>query len=191
MATNRGVAYIKPGEVDISEPSATKRKPPAVAMCSTLAARLGTKTWGVMVGCDSVPPNDPKLSDPAREGPRLQPRGDGRVRCSAWLGGTLCMGLKTTRGQMHRTRRAASDSRAALSALCDRRVLCVRTTEASRQGRQDRQEKPTDARTGAALWVTFMAKRPVPPNDPSSATRPTRSHDCNREVMAGFAAAPG
>ena len=46
-----------------SEPPATKRKPPAVAMRSTLAATLGTKTWGVMVGCDSVPPNDPKLSD--------------------------------------------------------------------------------------------------------------------------------
>ena len=29
------------------------------------------------------------------------------------------------------------------------------------------------------------------PNDPSSATRPTRGYDCNREVMAGFAAAHG
>jgi hypothetical protein len=28
----------------------------------------------------------PKLSDPAHEGVRLQPRRDGRVRCSAWLG---------------------------------------------------------------------------------------------------------
>ena len=30
----------------------------------------------------------------------------------------------------------------------------------------------------------------APPNDPSSATRPTTSHDCNRSAMAGFAAAP-
>ena len=30
-----------------------------------------------------------------------------------------------------------------------------------------------------------------PPNDPSSATRPTRASDCNREAMAGFAAAHG
>ena len=28
----------------------------------------------------------PKLSDPAYEGVRLQPRRDGRVRCSGWLG---------------------------------------------------------------------------------------------------------
>ena len=31
----------------------------------------------------------------------------------------------------------------------------------------------------------------VPPNDPSSATRPTRRHDCNGDAMAGFAAAHG
>ena len=36
-----------------------------------------------------LPPNDPKLSDPAREGARLQPEREGRVRCSAWLGGTV------------------------------------------------------------------------------------------------------
>ena len=29
------------------------------------------------------------------------------------------------------------------------------------------------------------------PNDPSSATRPTRASDCNRSAMAGFAAAHG
>jgi hypothetical protein len=29
------------------------------------------------------------------------------------------------------------------------------------------------------------------PNDPSSATRPTRACDCNRDAMAGFAAAHG
>src|SRR5882724_10402819 len=33
--------------------------------------------------------------------------------------------------------------------------------------------------------------RVLPPNDPSSATRPTRAHDCNLGVMAGFAAAHG
>ena len=30
-----------------------------------------------------------------------------------------------------------------------------------------------------------------PPNDPSSATRPTKAFDCNRDAMAGFAAAHG
>jgi hypothetical protein len=33
--------------------------------------------------------------------------------------------------------------------------------------------------------------RSMPPNDPSSATRPTRALDCNRDAMAGFAAAHG
>ena len=33
--------------------------------------------------------------------------------------------------------------------------------------------------------------RVKPPNDPSSATRPARRVNCNREVMAGFAAAHG
>ena len=31
----------------------------------------------------------------------------------------------------------------------------------------------------------------VRPNDPSSATRPTRAFDCNLDAMAGFAAAHG
>ncbi len=31
----------------------------------------------------------------------------------------------------------------------------------------------------------------TPPNDPSSATRPTRRMDCNLDAMAGFAAAHG
>ena len=30
-----------------------------------------------------------KLSDPAREGPRLQPEREGRVRCGAWLGSAI------------------------------------------------------------------------------------------------------
>ena len=36
-----------------------------------------------------------------------------------------------------------------------------------------------------------LRRHACPPNDPSSATRPTRASDCNREVMAGFAAAHG
>ena len=34
-------------------------------------------------------------------------------------------------------------------------------------------------------------ERVVRPNDPSSATRPTRAFDCNRDARAGFAAAHG
>ena len=39
--------------------------------------------------------------------------------------------------------------------------------------------------------ATYEAVDVVPPNDPSSATRPTRACDCNRDAMAGFAAAHG
>gem|GEM_PF-4464777 len=37
-------------------------------------------------------------------------------------------------------------------------------------------------------WNAHGVKRP---NDPSSATRPTRTPDCNLDAMAGFAAAHG
>ena len=38
------------------------------------------------------------------------------------------------------------------------------------------------------VWRMSIARRP---NDPSSATRPTRACDCNLDAMAGFAAAHG
>ena len=42
-----------------------------------------------------------------------------------------------------------------------------------------------------AFIVLFVLTCVMPPNDPSSATRPARACDCNRDAMAGFAAAPG
>ena len=47
---------------------------------------------------------------------------------------------------------------------------------------------------GMGLPETVSANvrgRPMQPNDPSSATRPTGRNDCNRSAMAGFAAAHG
>ena len=43
----------------------------------------------------------------------------------------------------------------------------------------------------AACLAFVHTGREETPNDPSSATRPTRAHDCNRDAMAGFAAAHG
>ena len=43
----------------------------------------------------------------------------------------------------------------------------------------------------AMLLVVENAHGVKPPNDPSSATRPTRASDCNLDAMAGFAAAHG
>jgi hypothetical protein len=40
-----------------SEPTATKLKLPETATRSALAVMIGSKTCGVMVWCDSVPPN--------------------------------------------------------------------------------------------------------------------------------------
>ena len=37
----------------------------------------------------------------------------------------------------------------------------------------------------------FKHNDAMTPNDPSSATRPTRAMDCNSDAMAGFAAAHG
>ncbi len=48
-----------------------------------------------------------------------------------------------------------------------------------------------DAIVTAVCARVRVVIRVVPPNDPSSATRPTRAHDCNLDAMAGFAAAPG
>src|SRR2546427_6573344 len=49
------------------------------------------RSFVLLVSLCSKPPGPhaerPKLSDPAHEGVRLQPGRDGRVRCSAWLGG--------------------------------------------------------------------------------------------------------
>ena len=41
-----------------------------------------------------------------------------------------------------------------------------------------------------AKWF-HRAETSKQPNDPSSATRPTRAFDCNRDARAGFAAAHG
>ena len=42
-----------------------------------------------------------------------------------------------------------------------------------------------------SLWRELQHEMRQTPNDPSSATRPARASDCNREAMAGFAAAHG
>ena len=47
-------------------------------------------------------------------------------------------------------------------------------------------------RHGWASWGNEIANDVIlTPNDPSSATRPTRAFDCNRDAMAGFAGAHG
>ena len=47
---------------------------------------------------------------------------------------------------------------------------------------------------GNSFWMRCYkdaAPPALPPNDPSSATRPAGCHDCNRDAMAGFTAAHG
>jgi hypothetical protein len=63
--------------IEDSEPSVTKLKPPELATRSALAALLGMKASGVMVGCDSVPPNDPSSAT------RRTGRNDGNRDASA------------------------------------------------------------------------------------------------------------
>jgi len=47
---------------------------------------------------------------------------------------------------------------------------------------------PTSKAAINTMRAIFMR---MTPNDPSSATRPTKAHDCNLDAMAGFAAAHG
>ena len=98
------------------------------------------------------------------------------VRCSAWLGVAPLL-------------RCANDD-----------ALKVCGVVMARDSRQSATlGKPPERATRPALAVTLGVKLggvmvwcdSVPPNDPSSATRPTRAFDCNLDAMAGFAAAHG
>ncbi len=51
--------------------------------------------------------------------------------------------------------------------------------------------KLPDGKVCLVIVVVHIGGDVKPPNDPSSATRPTRASDCNRDAMAGFAAAHG
>ena len=55
--------------------------------------------------------------------------------------------------------------------------------------REHRADEPKAQGGDSDLLIVHGVR--TPPNDPSSATRPTRASDCNRDAMAGFAAAPG
>ena len=44
---------------------------------------------------------------------------------------------------------------------------------------------PTNAMATGLSVVLASLMRALPPNDPSSAARPTRASDCNRDAMAG------
>jgi hypothetical protein len=45
--------------------------------------------------------------------------------------------------------------------------------------------------TEQKMGTKYRMVRVMSPNEPSSATRPTRRFDCNSDAMAGFAAAHG
>ena len=50
---------------------------------------------------------------------------------------------------------------------------------------------PALTKTTNTEATAMTVRRLMTPNEPSSATRPARRVDCNREAMAGFAAAHG
>ena len=104
-----------------------------------------------------------------------------RVRCSAWLA-DMNIQIETITaangGKMDVIRdvekiRSVVDAAEALAArlrlwrVSDGNMLCEGDADALKE------------------WDALSA------NDPSSATRPTRALDCNRDAMAGFAAAHG
>ena len=107
----------------------------------------------------------------------MQPERDGRVRCSAWLGVAPLL-------------RLTNDCALELSGVW----LMAEDSEPPAT-----KLKPPELATRSTLAVTLGMKvcgvmvgcDSVPPNDPSSATRPAGRYDCNRDAQAGFAAAHG
>jgi len=69
-------------------------------------------------------------------------------------------------------------------------ALEEQATPRKRQHDLDCDEEPA-ARPILSVWRGVTHGVIAPPNDPSSATRPMRRHDCNSDAMAGFAAAHG
>jgi hypothetical protein len=106
----------------------------------------------------------------------MKPRRDGRVRCSAWLGVAPLLRLTNC------------------CALKLRGVLMAENSEppaTKLQPPEPATRSPLAARLGRKTCGVMVWCDSVPPNDPSSATRPAGRHDCNRDAMAGFAAAHG
>ena len=155
----------------------------------------------------------------------LQPDGDGRVRCSAWLGGVVevsvtSSGFAVSLRAIHSVLRPAeslSEREAALgaaqAALRQIRGQIRRASESQSKAGLVRQGGPqamseskpqtrqvtegnhvapaAPLRRRSKISILAYREGRTPPNDPSSATRPARASDCNREAMAGFAAAHG
>ena len=172
----------------------------------------------------------------------MKPRGDGRVRCSAWLGGSLMARREAapeSPPRTHEHRQQCSRRRCAVMSVhqwlqlcrlviaqrsrrtCVRMLVLLLDPVAAMLWPRTRQGKASGLRQNLARWLVTVAARPrpasplmwryepnqlailqgyvdelsrcgaLPPNDPSSATRPTRAHDCNLDAMAGFAAAHG
>ena len=164
----------------------------------------------------------------------MKPRRDGRVRCSAWLGGMALVGregmllcmmvcevcvlllLFRVLIEQYRVKKQSHREGNQRPSQPDK-LLCLPLDAAARKIRKLGSEDENLGLLGgnrgrgdgvagrdlgnlrAKLLNPFLklfrcghnAERVMPPNDPSSATRPARASDCNREAMAGFAAAHG
>ena len=96
-------------------------------------------------------------------------------------------------------RRAKDDARKVCGVVMARDsrqpVTLRQPPELRRQENEGKRMKPVGPDSFATIllpkFVCMVGCDSVPPNDPSSATRPTRALDCNRDAMAGFAAAHG
>jgi len=153
-----------------------------------------------------------KFSDPAHEMRGLQPRRDGRVRCSAWLGRVVMTCSEICPMTVEQRRALGQQEMSAPKAARDAQAVhqCHSDSRRERTARATIRRAPNmsdtaDGRLHGACaprsqkgrvcnrpvlcaWNSWRVERP---NDPSSATRPARRHDCNRDAMAGFAAAHG
>ena len=125
----------------------------------------------------------------------LQPTDDGRVRCSAWLASTVEPGENFGRFNLPMTTRElvwqlsngtpCEVPRFWLSAAMVAMSKCFGNADIKVES-----DSKIAQLTPARAELNDYGRR-VLANDPSSATRPARRVNCNREVMAGFAAAHG
>ena len=134
----------------------------------------------------------------------MKPRADRRVRCSARLDHSAEVKAAPQDAELQAALARSAQSLAhagnlidklqALAAEPNRHPEIADVLETLQERIEDREERGVATpvlRLLLSQLVSYFGGVVEWPNDPSSATRPTRALACNREPMAGFAAAHG
>jgi len=130
----------------------------------------------------------------------MKPERTGRVRCSAWLGVIASTLFRFLRLLLIDLRFKPRILFLQIKYLVKRRLRFIFLRLQLFANGIEEHELHTHGRTLHDQFFKPVYRvgqfhgdiwHPMPPNDPSSATRPAGRHDCNSDAMAGFAAAHG